>query len=141
VVDNADPNRFFVYSSGKWLTSSSGSKWGSNYRYHSSTNSGSYAYYKVNTPTTANYTASNYTVYAWWPASSSNNSSTAFWIWTTNGWVKKTVDQRTNGGQWVDLGRYQMPATDDWNIEVDYGYYSAKTGNIVADAVKVVRLN
>ena len=39
----------------------------------------------------------------------------------------------------MNLGTYRMPAADDWDIEVDYGYYSAKTGYIVADAVKVVR--
>jgi hypothetical protein len=135
VVDNADPSRFYVNSKGNWYTSSSNSqRYGPDYRYHWATNSGYYAYYMVNTPT-----AANYKVYAWWPASSSNNSSTAYWIWTTNGWAKKNVDQRTNGGQWVDLGTYAMPGADDWDIEVDYGYYSSKTGYIMADAVQVVR--
>jgi hypothetical protein len=134
VVDNADPNRFFVNSKGNWSKSSSGSqRYGPDYRYRSPTKSGYYAYYKVNMPT-----AGNYTVYAWWPARSSNNSRTAFWIWTASGWVKKPVDQRTNGRQWVNLGTYAMNAEDDWDIAVDYGYYSAKTGYIVADAVKIV---
>jgi hypothetical protein len=137
VLDNADPERFFINSNGNWPTGSNPQAYSPEhtYRYHSPTKSGYYAYYKVDVPTTGTYK-----VYAWWPASSSNNSSTAFWIWTTNGWVKKPMDQRTNGGQWVDLGgTYQMPAGDDWDIEVDYGYYSAKTGYIVADAVWIER--
>src|SRR5215212_630720 len=132
VLDNADPERFYINSKGNWYTGTNSQAYSPEhtYRYHSPTKSGYYAYYMPDIPTTGNYK-----VYAWWPASSSNNSSTAFWIWTTNGWVKKPVDQRTNGGKWVDLGTYQMPAGDDWDIEVDYGYYSAKTGYIVADAV------
>ncbi len=135
VVDNADPDRFYVHRRANWSTSSSNpQRYGPDYRYRSPTTSGRDAYYRVNTPT-----AGNYTVYAWWPASSSNNSSTTFWIYTTSGWVKRSVDQRTNGGQWVELGTYAMNADDDWNIEVDYGKYSASTGYIIADAVKIVR--
>jgi hypothetical protein len=137
VLDDADPERFYINSKGNWPTGSNSQAYSPEhtYRYHApTTKSGYYAYYKSDIPTTGNYK-----VYAWWPAFSSNNSSTAFWIWTTNGWAKKPMDQRTNGGKWVDLGAYQMPAGDDWDIEVDYGYYSAKTGNIVADAVWIQR--
>ena len=143
VLDNVDPERFYINTSGNWPTGTTPSTNPSSqqayssehtYRYHAPTKSGYYAYYKLDIPTTASYK-----VYAWWPAFSSNNSSAAFWVWTTNGWAKKLVDQRTNGGKWVDLGTYQMPAGDDWDIDVDYGYYSAKTGNIVADAVWIQR--
>jgi hypothetical protein len=134
-VDNADSSRFFVNSASRWYTGSSNTqRYGSNYKYHWPSYSDYYAWYKVNMPA-----AGNYKVYAWWPASSSNNSSTAYWIWTANGWVKKNVDQRTNGGKWVDLGTYAMNGEDDWDICVDYGYYSASTGYIMADAVQIVR--
>ena len=60
-----------------------------------------------------------------------------FWIWTANGWVSKTVSQRTKGGKWVNLGTYTMDAGDDWNIEVSN--LSSSKGYIIADAVKIVR--
>ncbi len=132
-VDNTDSSRFSA-KSGVWRTGSSSQAYGSDYRYTPPKSWSYYAYYKISTPT-----AGKYKVYAWWPAFSSNNSSTAFWIWTTSGWAQKNVDQRTNGGQWYPLGEYDMNAGEGWNIEVDFGHYSASTGNIVADAVKIER--
>jgi hypothetical protein len=132
-VDNADSSRFSA-KSGVWRTGSSSQAYGSDYRYTPPKSWSYYAYYKISAPT-----AGKYKVYAWWPAFSSNNSSTAFWIWTTSGWAQKNVDQRTDGGQWYPLGEYDMNAGEGWNIEVDFGRYSASTGNIVADAVKIER--
>jgi len=136
-VDNADSSRFYA-KSGVWRTGSSSQAYGSDYRYTPPKNWSYYAYYKISTPA-----AGKYDVYAWWPGSSSNNSNTAYWIWTTSGWAQKNVDQTkpsgTNVDRWELLGTYDMNAGDDWNIEVDFGRYSASTGNIVADAVKIER--
>ena len=136
VVDNADANRFFVNSSSRWYTSSAHSPqfYGQDYKYHWPSSNDYYAWYKVSMPT-----AGNYAVYAWWSADPGYNSSAAYWIWTSNGWAQKNVDQRTNGGRWVYLGTYTMNAEDDWDICVDYGYYSASTGYIIADAVQIVK--
>ena len=54
-----------------------------------------------------------------------------------NGWVSKTVSQKTNGGKWVYLGTYPMNAGDDWNVEVSN--QSSGSGLIIADAIKLVR--
>ena len=135
VVDSADSSRFYVNSASHWYTSSWNSqRYGSNYKYHWPSSSDYYAWYKVNMPA-----AGNYAVYGWWGADPGYNSSAAYWIWTTNGWVKKNVDQRTNGGKWVYLGTYAMNAEDDWDICVDYGRYSSSTGYIISDAVRIIR--
>jgi hypothetical protein len=141
IVDNADSSRFYA-KVGTWSTgdtnkiSDSLSKaYGSDqsYRYTRPKVSSYYAWYKVSMPT-----AGQYDVYAWWPKLDSNNDQTVFWVWTKNGWVKApTQKQRENGGQWRHLGEYTMNAEDDWDISVDYR--SSGTGNIIADAVKIVK--
>ena len=141
IVDNADSSRFYA-KVGTWSTgdtnkiSDSLSKaYGSDqsYRYTRPKVSSYYAWYKVSMPT-----AGNYQVYAWWPASTDNNDKTVFWVWTTNGWASTTKNQRTNGGKWEYLGTYPMKAEDDWDISVDYR--SSGTGNIIADAVRIVKV-
>ncbi len=134
IVDNADSSRFYA-KVGTWSTDNKLQQaYGSDksYRYTRPRVSSYYAWYKVSMPT-----AGNYDVYAWWPASTSNNDKTVYWVWTTNGWVSKTVSQRVNGEQWVKLGNFPMKAEEDWDISVDYR--SSGTGNIIADAVKIVK--
>ncbi|CAN5138123.1 hypothetical protein BH24ACT19_BH24ACT19_00340 [soil metagenome] len=65
------------------------------------------------------------------------NDRTVFWIYTSNGWVGKTVNQRTNGGKWVYLGTYPMNAGDAWNVQVSNR--SSGTDYVTADAIKIVR--
>jgi N-acetyl-anhydromuramyl-L-alanine amidase AmpD len=131
VVDNSDSSRF--YATSDWGTSSySSQRHGSDYRFTKPGTTYNGASFKVNTPSTGNYA-----VYGWWPANSGYNDQVVFWIWTSNGWVSKTVSQRTKGGKWVNLGTYAMDAGDDWNIEVSN--LSSGKGYIIADAVKIVR--
>jgi hypothetical protein len=134
-VDNADSSRFYA-KVGTWSTGSfneqPGANYGTDYRYTRPRVSAYYAWYKVCMPTEGYYQ-----VYAWWPATDGNNNNTVFWVWTSNGWVKKDVDQTTSGGQWVPLGQYHMKAEDDWDISVDYRSSYSGTGNIIADAVKI----
>jgi hypothetical protein len=131
VIDNTTSGRFSAAS--VWGTSSySSQRYGSNYRYTGPGSTYNPAYFKLNVPAT-----SSYAVYGWWPASSGYNDRTVFWIYTSNGWVSKTVSQRTNGAQWVYLGTYPMNAGDDWNVQVSNR--SSGTGYIIADAIKIVR--
>jgi hypothetical protein len=137
-VDNADSSRFYA-KVGTWSTGSfnepSGANYGTDYRYTRPRVSAYYAWYKVCMPTEGYYQ-----VYAWWPATDGNNNNTVFWVWTSNGWVKKDVNQTTSGGQWVPLGGpagFHMKAEDDWDISVDYRSSYSGTGNIIADAVKI----
>ena len=131
VVDNATSNRFKAASN--WSTGSWNSqRYGASYRYASPGTTYSSAKYRIKTPTRGNYA-----VYGWWPAGSNYNDRTVFWIWTTSGWVGKTVSQRSDGGKWMYLGTYRMGAWDDWNVEVSN--QSSGTGYVIADAIKVVR--
>jgi N-acetyl-anhydromuramyl-L-alanine amidase AmpD len=131
VVDNANSSRF--YAASNWGTSSySSQRYGSNYRFAKPGATYRGASYKVKTPTRGSYA-----LYGWWPANPGYNDRAVVWIYTTNGWVSRTVSQRTNGGRWVYLGTYTMGAWDDWNVEVSN--QSSGTGYIIADAIKVVR--
>ena len=133
VVDNATSGRF--RASDRWISST----------YHSATNYGANhrvlkrplsvsdnAAYKISTPA-----KDSYTVYGWWPADPGYNDRTTFRIQTVNGWQKKVVNQRRNGGAWVSLGTYTLRAGDSYRVEVSSK--SSGKGYIIADAVKIVR--
>lgn len=131
-VDNTTANRF--YASRSWISSSWDAQHvGRNYRVlkkHSS--AAGNARWKVNIPVEARYV-----VYARWPADPGYTAGAHFGIRTTDGWKAKSVNERTNGGQWVRLGVYHMSAGDGWKIQL--ASTTGRAGYIVADAVKVVR--
>jgi cell wall-associated NlpC family hydrolase len=89
------------------------------------------ARFKVRIPT-----SNDYTVYAWWPASSGNSDATRFGIGTASGAQWTEVDQTTDGGIWIKLGTYAMEEGERF---VQVSADSPSTGNVVADAVAVVR--
>jgi hypothetical protein len=133
VVDNATSGRF--RASDRWISST----------YHSATNYGAghrvlkkplsvsrNAAYKISTPA-----KDSYAVYGWWPADPGYNDHTVFKVQTVNGWVKRVVNQRRNGGTWVRLGTYTLRAGDSYRVEVSSK--SSGKGYIIADAVKIVR--
>ena len=132
VVDNATSGRFSAGSN--WLSSSyeASGNYGTTHRYLKPGSTFAPAQFKVNAPARAAYD-----VYGWWPASTGYNDRTRFRVYTVNGWVSKEVNQRTNGGTWVLLGRYTLNAGDAYRIQVSN--QSAGSGYIVADAVKIVR--
>lgn len=76
-----------------------------------------------------------YAIYARWPASSKYNNRARFLIKTTGGWKVKIVNQRRNGGKWIRLGVYNMPAGDASFIRL--AKRSTGSGYIIADAVAV----
>lgn len=79
----------------------------------------------------------DYAIYAWWPAASKYNNRARFQIKTTGGWKLRKVNQRRNGGKWVYLGTYRMPAGDGSFVRL--AKRSTGSGYIMADAVKIVR--
>ncbi len=132
VVDNTTSGRFRA-SDGWGSSSYSGQRYGANYRFlmrplSVSDNAG----YKISTPA-----KDSYAVYGWWPADPGYNDRTTFRIKTPSGWVKRVVNQRTNGGTWVRLGTYTLGAGDSYRVEVSSK--SPDAGYIIADAVKIVR--
>jgi len=131
VVDNMTSGRFSASS--RWISSSySSQRYGSNYRALQKPLSVSdNAKFKIKVPSKGTYG-----VYAWWPANSGYNARTRFFIRTAGGWVRKVVDQRTNGGKWVLLGNYTLGTGDKYWVQVSSS--SPGAGYIIADAVRIV---
>jgi hypothetical protein len=130
VVDNATAGRF--YASGNWKVSSwSAQRYGANYRYALPKPVSDAARFKLKIPKTADYD-----LYARWPANRGYNSSVPVGVRTTSGvrWVR--VDQRENGGRWVRLGTFNLPARDAYTVF--FSRWTKARGYIIADAVRVV---
>ena len=132
VVDNATAGRFKAGSN--WRTSTYGAtgNYGASHRWLNPGSTFAPAQFRINVPA-----RDAYDVYGWWPASSGYNDRARFRIRTASGWVAKDVNQRTNGGKWVLLGRYTLVAGDAYWIQVSN--LSGGRGYINADAVRIVR--
>lgn len=130
VVDNSDEKRF---SAPGWSTESTESgRHGKDYSVRKpSEESGRPARFEVKIPAT-----DEYSVYAWWPESKSNNPSTRFGVSSDSGIRWSEVDQQKDGGSWVKIGAYEMKRGMR-AIRVSPG--SKDSGKAVADAVAVVR--
>ena len=83
-------------------------------------------------------TAGDYAVYASWPADRRRNRAVPFGVATATGWQWLTVNERTNGGHWVYLGTFTLPAGKGWDVRVSRD--SAAPGRIAADAVIAERV-
>lgn len=131
VVDNASP-RFRASSA--WGASSYDSEgYGRNYRFVSPKRVADQARFKLRIPRRGKYR-----IWARWPASPGYNPRTRFLIYTANGWVARVRNQRRNGGRWVRLGDFAMPAGDAYSVRIDRR--SSSRGYIIADAVLVREL-
>jgi cell wall-associated NlpC family hydrolase len=87
--------------------------------------------FKLNVPT-----ASDYSLYVWYPASAENSTAARFGVRTSSGTRWTTVNQKLDGGYWVKVGDYDMSAGDYYAVTVSPGN---DTGRVVADAVALVR--
>ena len=128
VVDNDNGGRF---SAPDWQEQSGGSgasvgQVSHGDSYVSSGSSGQPARFKVNIPT-----SNDYTVYAWWPAFSGSSEAAHFGIDTAVGRRWTSVNQTRDGGIWIRLGTYAM-SKGERTIQLS-------AGDSVADAVAVVR--
>ena len=79
-------------------------------------------------------TAGRYKISAWWPALSSNTASAPFRIYHADGSILKTMNQRTNGRRWNDLGIYNFDANEDYSVLLTD---AAGSGNVVADGIRI----
>ncbi len=124
-VDNTTSGRFSAGSN--WKSSSYGAtgNYGTTHRYANPGSTFAPARFKIKVPV-----RDTYDVYGWWPASSGYNDRTQFRIYTAGGWVSKVVNQRTNGGRWISLGRHTLKAGDAYWVQVSNR--SAGKGYIVA---------
>ncbi len=129
IVDNTTSGRFTA--SGNWGTSTwSSQRYGSNYRYADPVLASDSAWFKFNIPTTRSYL-----VDAWWPADVGYNNSTPFVIATSSGNTTVVRSQRTNGGQWNNLGTFNLSA-GDYNA-VGVSRWTSGTGYVIADAIRI----
>jgi len=135
IVDNIDDG--FAVTGGAWAASSSGlpGKYGSDYRWSSSSQAGWPAPTARWTPRLT--TAGDYDVSVWYPGNSSRCSACAYTVTHAGGTSTVTVDQRVSGGQWVSLGRFPFLAGAAGGVEVS----AQGTGTYLdADAARFTRV-
>jgi hypothetical protein len=129
IVDNTTSGRFTASSN--WGTSSwSSQRYGTNYRFANPVSASDPAWYKVNVPSSGSYL-----IDAWYPADAGYNNLTPYVIVTSSGNTTVHVNQRTNGGKWVNLGTFNL-AAGDYNV-VGVSRWTSGTGYVIADAIRV----
>jgi len=128
IIDNDSPG--FTSGGSSWsLQTGACCKYGSNYRF-CDTNSGEHCTFTPNLPI-----AGKWTVYEWWPGTSTSRAvNCPQWIYYNGGVQFMTPDQRSNGGQWNNMGTYNFSAGQSGNLQIGTG----AGGSYVADAVKFV---
>ncbi len=129
VYDNTSSN-FTV--SGSWSTGTMATdKYGADYRWISTNpSSTAYAQWFLNAPIDGAYD-----VYAWWSAGSNRSTQARYEIVHAMGTTAVVVNQQTNGGRWVYLGRFNLPRGGG----SVYLRAAAPSGFVViADAVRIV---
>ncbi|GIV06518.1 MAG: hypothetical protein KatS3mg016_2093 [Fimbriimonadales bacterium] len=118
--------------SGSWsIGTMATDKYGSDYRWTStSPSSMAFARWFLNAPIDGAYD-----VYAWWSQGTNRSPQARYEIAHANGTSVVTVNQQTNGGRWVYLGRFVLPRGGG-NV---YLRASGASGYVViADAVRIV---
>ncbi len=137
VVDNDTEG--YVEADEGWGTSSYGQGVKeSNYRFarpeqgstDAPANASTDARFRFEIPETANYTVS-----VRWPEVKGGNDAAWIGVMTTSDIQWTQVNQQQDGGRWVELGVFQMPAGDDYSVV--FSRKSEGKGYVIADAVKV----
>jgi len=129
IVDNSTAGRFTA--SGNWGTSSfSDQGYGPDYRFANPVAASDAAWYKVNIPSSGNYL-----VDARYPSDPGYNNSTPYVIVTSSGNQTVTVDQRSGGGIWDNLGIFNLVA-GDYNV-VGVSRWTSGSGYVIADAIRI----
>jgi hypothetical protein len=124
-----------VTRAGTWLPSTSVSGyWGSDYEHDDNANKG------VNrlrfTPTIP--AAGSYQVFLRWTAHANRASNVPVDVCVAGTVLTRTVDQRANGGQWVSLGTFTLPAGTSPSGASVLIRTESTNGYVVADAARFV---
>lgn len=77
-------------------------------------------------------TAGTYDVYAWWVEGTNRATNARYTVTHSSGSVEVTVNQRTGGGQWNLLGRYDFAAGTSGNVSLTN---EDADGYVMADAI------
>jgi hypothetical protein len=83
-------------------------------------------------------TTGSYEVYAWWTANSNRASNVPVSIVSATGTTPVTVNEKTNGGQWVSLGTYTFNSGTGGSVTISD---TGANGYVIADAVQFVQQN
>ena len=86
---------------------------------------------------TPTLSAGNYDVYAWWNISSGNGTQVPITIQASGANNTVTVNQQSNGAQWVLLGSYNFTGDGSEYVEVQD---AGNGGYAVADAVRFIEV-
>ncbi|MCF6471082.1 hypothetical protein FAF44_22160 [Nonomuraea sp. MG754425] len=131
VIDNADTG---FAASTAWGTSAfSTQRHGTDYRFAEPVAASDPAWFRAAVPS-----AGSYRVEVWYPADAGYNSATPYVVAASGGNRTVTVDQRTGGGAWRDLGTFTLNA-GTYNV-VGVSRWTSTTGYVIADAVRITRL-
>lgn len=128
IVDSTSGN---FTASGNWGTSSwSSQAYATPYHFAEPVLSSDAAWFRANIPS-----AGTYQVDAWWPADSGYNNNTPFVVAASGGSQTVHVNQRTNGGRWVNLGSFSL-SSGTYNV-VGVSRWTTGSGYVLADAVRI----
>jgi hypothetical protein len=131
IIDNASAT-----VTGTWVTgTTSTDKYGADYRYKSQGTGTAYLQF---TPTIS--VAGNYQVYEWHPMGSNRTTNAPVVITYNGGTVTNFLNQKVNGGTWVAVGAARNFATGTGGyIRIQDNFPDAGQ-NVMADAVKFVKV-
>ncbi len=121
-VQDAAGGKTFV---GTWCRSSGAGPYGSTSLYSCGTVADAYRW----TPQIT--TAGSYDVYVWWTTHANRSSSVPYSVTHQGGASTVLFNQKSNGGKWVLMGRYNFAAGKAGFVEV-----KATNGLVIADAVR-----
>src|SRR5690606_16636994 len=129
-----DPSRGYVDVTDGWISWAAGSTyWGTGYWVGITTGASSdVAQFWFHVPA-----AGERTIDAWWPSAPDRSSKSPFVVRDASGkeLARIAVDQRTNGGKWVTLGKWSFPA--GWS-RVELRRDTGEAGRfVIADALRV----
>ena len=131
VVDNTDAG--FRASSAWGVSQWSPDRYGADYRYTDpSHDSADPAWFRFSVPEDGQYDVS-----VRYPSNAGYNPRARFKVRTTEGKKRYIVDERTGGGQWVDLGEVSLAAGEQRVVGVSRR--SRASGYVIADAVQLVK--
>src|SRR5690606_18896450 len=107
--------------------------YGDSYRFAEPVAASDPAWYRIDLPATGSYR-----VEVWYPADPGYHAATPYLVETTGGLRTVPVDQRSDGGRWVELGTFPL-AGGDRNV-IGVSRWASGSGYVVADAVRVTRI-
>ncbi|WP_272461567.1 DNRLRE domain-containing protein [Intrasporangium calvum] len=129
LVDDGDTGN--VKATGTWATSTAGSGFqGVGYRTHAAGSGTDTFEWTLNIPQDGQYT-----LYAKYPAVTGASTSATYTVKHASGEAKPTVNQATQAGQWVSLGKYTFADGNAAKVTLA----QSAGGVVVADGVKAVR--